>query len=265
MADGSADDSTSSPFRSPIGYAPGKARRMLALERFDALTFDCYGTLIDWERGLLDALAPVLRRHGWICADDRLLALFAAAEKKAEAGPYLPYREVLSQVIETIARSLGFALGAGEREHLARTLPDWPPFPDTVEALRRLAARYRLAIVSNVDDDLFAGTSRHLGVPFAAVTTAQQVRSYKPAPEHFHRSLEKLGLPIDRVLHVAQSRFHDIAPARALGFATVWVNRRSGRPGSGATPEAGATPDLEVPDLITLARMAETARGGGPR
>ena len=244
---------------------PGKAGRMLALDRFDALSFDCYGTLIDWERGLLDALAPVLRRHGSSCADDRLLALFAAAEKEAEAGPFLSYRVVLGRVSETIARSLGFALDVGEREHLARTLPDWPPFPDTVEALRLLHRRFRLAIVSNVDDDLFAGTSRHLGVSFAAVTTAQQVRSYKPAPAHFHRSLEKLGLPVERVLHVAQSRFHDIAPARALGFATVWVNRRSGRPGSGATPEAGATPDLEVPDLIRLARMAETTRGGGSR
>ena len=238
---------------------------MLAFDRFEALTFDCYGTLIDWERGLLDAFAPLLRRHAIAVPDDRLLALFAAAEKEAEAGPYLSYREVLGRVMERIGGVLGFAPDAEERGHLARTLPDWPPFQDTVEALDLLARRYRLAIVSNIDDDLFAGTSRHLGVSFAAVTTAQQVGSYKPAPAHFHRSLERLGLPVERVLHVAQSRFHDIAPARALGFATVWVNRRSGRPGSGATPEAGAVPDLEVPDLGTLARMAEAPPGGAAR
>ena len=229
---------------------------MLAFDRFEALTFDCYGTLVDWERGLLDAFAPLLRRHGIACPDDRLLALFAAAEKEAEAGPYLPYREVLGRVTERIGAALGFTASGEERGHLARTLPDWPPFADTIESLGILARRYRLAIVSNIDDDLFAGTAKRLGTTFAAVTTAQQVGSYKPAPAHFHRSLEKLGLPIERVLHVAQSRFHDIAPARALGFATVWVNRRSGRPGSGATPEAGATPDLEVPDLMTLARLS---------
>jgi 2-haloacid dehalogenase len=231
---------------------------MLAFDRFDALTFDCYGTLIDWERGLLDALAPVLRRHGVTIADDRLLTLFAAAESETEAGPYLPYRDVLGRVTGRIGAALGFAPDAQERGRLAATLPEWPAFPDTAEALGLLARRFRLGIVSNIDDDLFAGTAKHLGVTFAAVTTAQQVRSYKPAPTHFHRSLEKLGLPVGRVLHVAQSRFHDIAPARALGFATVWVNRRSGRPGSGATPEAGAAPDLEVPDLMTLARLAAT-------
>lgn len=233
---------------------------MLAFDRFEALTFDCYGTLIDWERGLLDALAPVLRRHGVTCADDRLLELFASFESEIEAGPYLPYREVLGRVTGRIGRALGFAPEAAERDHLAGTLPDWPPFPDTVEGLGLLARRYRLGIVSNVDDDLFAGSAQRLRVPFAAVTTAQQVGSYKPAPAHFHRSLEKLGLPVERVLHVAQSRFHDIAPARALGYATVWVNRRSGRAGSGATPEAGAVPDLEVPDLITLARLVAARR-----
>lgn len=215
---------------------------MLDLARFEALTFDCYGTLIDWETGLLRALRGIVSTRD---DDERLLRLFAEAEGAIEAGPYLPYREVLAQVVERIA-------AAPDREALARSVPDWPAFADTVPSLQALKRRYRLAIVSNVDDDLFAGTERRLGVPFDAVVTAQQVGSYKPAPAHFHRVLEKLSLPKEKVLHVAQSRYHDIAPAKALGWSAVWVNRRAGRKGSGATPEKDATPDLEVPDLATL-------------
>jgi len=233
---------------------------MLPFERFEALTFDCFGTLVDWEGGILDALLPVVQRHGAGPQGDpdRLLRLYADAESDLEAGPYLPYTEILGRVMERIGRALGFEPTAEERGRLARSLPSWPLFPDTVGALATLARRYRLAIVSNVDDDLFAGVARRLTVPFDAVVTAQQVRSYKPAPAHFLRALKTLRLPTERVLHVAQSRFHDIAPARALGFTTVWVNRRSGRAGAGATPEAGAVPDLEVPDLASLARAAST-------
>ena len=232
---------------------------MLDLARFQALTFDCYGTLIDWETGLLGALRGIAAAHGARADDERLLRLFAEAEGAIEAGPYLPYREVLGQALERIAASLGFPLAEGERDALARSLPDWPVFADTVPALEALRRRYRLAIVSNVDDDLFAGTARRLRVPFDAVVTAQQVGSYKPAPAHFHRVLERLALPASRVLHVAQSRYHDIAPARALGWTTVWVNRRAGRTGSGATPVKEATPDLEVPDLATLVAEAGLA------
>ena len=229
---------------------------MLPFDRFEALTFDCFGTLVDWESGILDALLPLVRHHGLDADPERLLRLYAEAESELEAGPYLPYVEVLGRVMERIGQSLGFEPNAEERGRLARSLPAWPLFPDTVTSLATLARRYRLAIVSNVDDDLFDGVARRLAVPFDAVITAQQVRSYKPAPAHFVRALKTLRLPAERVLHVAQSRFHDIAPARALGFTTVWVNRRSGRKGPGATPEGGAVPDLEVPDLQTLARAA---------
>jgi 2-haloacid dehalogenase len=236
---------------------------VLDLARFDALTFDCYGTLVDWETGLLGAL------RGLAQADDaRLLELFAEAEGAIEAGPYRPYREVLRQALERIAAALGLALADGDRESLARSLPEWPVFADTVPALEALRRRYRLAIVSNVDDDLFAGTARHLRVPFDAVVTAEQVGSYKPAPAHFHRVLARLSLPKEKVLHVAQSRYHDIAPAKELGWSTVWVNRRAGRPGSGATPPQEATADLEIPDLATLARLIppgpDRIRRGGP-
>ncbi|HEV8121170.1 MAG TPA: haloacid dehalogenase type II [Candidatus Polarisedimenticolia bacterium] len=229
---------------------------MLDVARFEALTFDCYGTLIDWETGLLAALHGVLGAHRVPCDDERLLRLFAAAEGAIEAGPYRPYREVLGGAMDRIAGVLGLVLAGGERDALARSLPDWPAFADTVPALQALRRRTRLGIVSNIDDDLFAATARRLEVPFDAVVTAQQVGSYKPAPAHFHRVLERLALPKEKVLHVAQSRYHDIAPARALGWSTVWVNRRGGREGSGATPEKEATPDLEVTDLATLLTRA---------
>jgi 2-haloacid dehalogenase len=228
---------------------------MFRLSDFDALTFDCYGTLIDWESGILAALRPVLRQQGVPCDDERLLGLFGAAETEAESGDFKPYREVLRQVMHRMAAALSFPLDAADADCLARSLPGWPPFPDTVAALGRLGARHRLAIVSNVDDDLFAGTRRALGVEFAVVTTAQQVRSYKPRPAHFLTTLERLGLGPGKVLHVAQSLFHDIAPAKALGIATVWVNRRAGRAGHGATPAAEAHPDLVVPDLASLAEL----------
>jgi len=232
---------------------------MLALGRFSALSFDCYGTLIDWETGILEALRPVLARHGVACDDDWLLGLYSAAEAEAESGPYRTYREVLREVMKRIAVGLTFRPSPVEIDALALSLPDWPPFPDTVPALRALSPRFRLAIASNTDDDLFAATRRRLGVEFDLVTTAEQVRSYKPAPAHFTRTLEGLGIGRGALLHVAQSLFHDISPAKALGLATVWVNRRVGRKGPGATPPAEAHPDLEVPDLESLVDRIEGA------
>jgi len=245
------DGASRVPVHRPIGYPPP-----VDLSRFEALTFDCYGTLIDWERGILDAVRPILRLHGIAFDDDWLLGLYATAEAGAEAGPWRPYREVLGSVMDRLGAELGFAPDADERAALARTLPDWPPFADTVEALKTLARGYRLAVVSNVDDDLFAGTWRRLGVAFELVTTAQRVRSYKPEPAHFTVTLDRLRLDPGRVLHVAQSLYHDIAPARALGIATAWVNRRAGRPGPGATPPAEARPDLEIYDLKALVTLS---------
>jgi 2-haloacid dehalogenase len=229
---------------------------MLPFERFEALTFDCYGTLIDWERGILDALRPLLARHLVDRADDEILSCYAAEEERAERGPYRSYREVLREVVRQLGDRLGFAPAGGDLDCLGASVGSWPPFPDTVEALRSLKRRYRLAIVSNIDDDLFAVTARRLEVPFDQVITAGQVRSYKPAPAHLETALERLGVGRDRLLHVAQSLFHDIEPARRLGLATVWVNRRRGRAGSGATPAGTARPDLEVADLASLARLA---------
>lgn len=234
---------------------------MLEFDRFTHLTFDCYGTLIDWERGILTALRPLLARHGVALSDDQLLELYGELEAAAEAGPYRPYRQVLAGVVDGLGARLGFAPTPEERAALPESVGEWPPFPDTVAALQALGRRYRLVILSNIDDDLFALTRRHLPVDFADVITAQQVGSYKPDPRNFRYLLDRLGVPGDRVLHIAQSLFHDIAPARQLGLATVWVNRRHDRPGFGATPPAAARPDLEVPDLRTLAELAGTAPG----
>ncbi|HEY8291391.1 MAG TPA: haloacid dehalogenase type II [Thermomicrobiales bacterium] len=229
---------------------------MLDFDRFTYLTFDCYGTLIDWERGILAALRPVLDRHGIAVSDDAALAVYGELESAAEAGPYRPYRDVLTTVMDGFGERLGFAPTDEERAALAASVGDWPPFPDTVEALRALAGRFRLVILSNIDDDLFALSARYLEVEFAAVVTAQQVGSYKPDPRNFRTLLARLDSAPDRVLHVAQSLYHDIVPAHALGLTTVWVNRRHDRPGSGATPPATARPNLEVPDLRTLAHLA---------
>jgi 2-haloacid dehalogenase len=222
------------------------------------LSFDCYGTLIDWERGILDALGPLLQRHGVQRDEGEILELFARLESAAEAGTYLPYRDVLRRVVAGFGDHLGFEPGADDLDALARSLPDWPPFPDTGDALRSLSEGFKLAIISNVDDDLFAGTARHLPVRFDWVITAQQVESYKPALRNFEAALERIAVPRRRLLHVAQSLYHDIEPARRRGIRTVWVNRRSGKAGTGATPPGRSLPDREVPDLATLARLLAT-------
>jgi 2-haloacid dehalogenase len=231
---------------------------VLDLSRFSVLSFDCYGTLIDWETGLWSALQAVLAHHDVAIGREAALELHGELETATESGPYRSYRAVLATVLDGFGQRLGFAPTAEERERFAASVGGWPAFPDTVAALRALQRRYRLAILSNVDDDLFAATARRLRVPFDWVITAQQLGSYKPAARNFELAIERIGVGKERQLHVAQSLFHDIAPARALGLATVWVNRRRGLAGPGATPPAAAVPDLEVPDLATLAARAAT-------
>jgi len=228
---------------------------MLDFCRFRVLTFDCYGTLVDWESGILGALGPLLAAHGKSLADEKLLELYGELEAEAEAGEYQSYRKVLESVARGVGRRLGFEVSEQEARSLPESLKHWPPFPDTVAALRKLKTRYKLAIVSNTDDDLFAHTARRLEVPFDWVITAQQAGSYKPSHNNFRLALERIALPPDQVLHCGQSIYHDVVPARALGLATVWVNRR-GAKGGGATKAAQGQPDLEVPDLKTLAEMA---------
>jgi 2-haloacid dehalogenase len=229
---------------------------MLDLLKFRALTFDCYGTLIDWETGIFDALRPILAAHNKQIADAALLEIYGELELEAETGKYQRYRDVLKQVVRGFGARLGFSPSESEVCSLPDSLPTWKPFADTVDSLRRLKKRYKLAILSNIDDDLFATSAKLLQIPFDHVITAQQAGSYKPSHKNFELALSRIGLPREEVLHCGQSVFHDVIPAKALGLATVWVNRTSPRPGAGATRLAQAEPDLEVPDLQTLAGLA---------
>ncbi len=229
---------------------------MLDFDRFEALTFDCYGTLIDWETGIVATLGPILAHHGHEPARDALLERYARLEAEAEQGPFVPYNSILQRVLDGFGQELGFTPTDDERAAFAHAVRHWPPFADSPAALRALQARYRLVILSNIDDDLFAHSARHLTIDFDEVITAEQLGSYKPSLNNFRRMLQRVDLPADRILHVAQSLYHDIVPAKALGLSTVWVNRRKDREGFGATPPAEAAPDVEVPDLQTLATLA---------
>ena len=229
---------------------------MIEFEKFTHLTFDCYGTIIDWEAGILAAVVPILVRHGVSVEEAELLRLYARYEAEQEAGPYKPYEQVLTGVMGSLAVELGFTPSAADLAALPESVGAWPPFADSIEALQRLQTGLELVILSNIDDDLFAATEALLGIEFDEVITAQQVGSYKPSPQHFEVALERLQVPRQQVLHVAQSLFHDHAPAKQLGFTTVWVNRPSRCPGIGVAPPTRCSPDLEVPDLRSLVELA---------
>ncbi len=228
---------------------------MINLNHFKILSFDCYGTLIDWESGILNALKPIALKNHLNLSDDQILNTYAMLETEIEAGQYQAYRNVLRQVMINFADHFDFILPESETDTLANSVRDWPPFPDTVEALSILKQKYELAILSNVDDDLLSYSSKHLKTQFDIIFTAQQIGSYKPAERNFQHLLENIDIPPDQLLHVAQSIFHDVVPAKKMGLATVWVNRRKGKEGFGATPKAHEFPDLEVPDLETLAEL----------
>lgn len=223
---------------------------------FDALTFDCYGTLIDWETGILSGLRPVLEAHGAGRDDETLLELFAHHEAKLEDGPYLPYREVLAGALRGIGTDLNFEPTEQEQQTFGVSVKQWPAFRDSAEALAALKSRFKLGVITNCDDDLFAASNEKLQVEFDWVITAQQAEGYKPRIENFEYAFAHIDVPRERILHVAQSLFHDHVPAKALGMTTVWIDRRSGKQGGGATPPAAAVPDLTVPDLQTFAAKA---------
>ena len=231
----------------------------LDFNRFEILTFDCYGTLIDWETGLLSALHCILSAHDKKIDDATLLELYGNFEQLSEQGAFHPYRDVLQSVVKQFGEELGFVPTAEEVRSLPDSLALWKPWPDTVAALRQLKSRYRLAILSNVDDDLFAATRPQLEVEFDEVITAQQAQAYKPSLKIFELALARIQAPAHRILHVGQSIYHDVIPAQALGLATVWVNRPSARAGVGAVKAAHAEPDLEVSSLAELAELANAA------
>jgi len=233
--------------------------------RFTTISFDCYGTLIDWESGILLALRAVLVNHGQSLPDAAILELYGEFEAEAESGPYQSYRDVLQSVVRAFAERLNFKASSAEVHSLHESVRAWSPFPDTLPALRELQKRYKLVVISNIDDDLFAETRKHLDVEFDGVITAEQARSYKPSVNNFQMALRTLAISPDRLLHAAQSIYHDVVPARSLGISTVWVNRKSVRPGIGAVRASAAfasekRADLEVPDLASLAAVMTRAQ-----
>ena len=213
---------------------------------YDVITFDCYGTLIDWEEGISSAILAAARRDGRALDREQVLRAYAEIEPQVEMETFRPYREVLAETALRLAERFGWSLDRNRAGFLAESLPSWRPFGDTNAALARLSdAGYRLGILSNVDDDLIASTRKKLSEEFSLVITAQQVRSYKPGYAHFETAREKIGDA--RWLHAAQSYFHDIVPARALGIPCAWINRKR------EPPSGTARPDLEVDTLAGLA------------
>lgn len=236
----------------------------MKLGDFSVLTFDCYGTLIDWETGLLRALAPVLARHGLHPDDETILAAFAETESAAQRRtPSKLYPAILADTLDALARRWHIVIDAMERERFGASVGDWPAFADSAPALAYLQRHYQLAILSNVDRASFASSRARLGIEFDRVFTAQDIGSYKPDLRNFRYLLDRLGrdgIEPRQVLHVAQSLFHDHVPAKQLGLATVWVNRRLGKSGGGATPPARAQPDWEVASLAELADLHRRER-----
>ena len=206
---------------------------------------------------------PCCESKGHALSDAQILeSLFRSSSRCAQSGPYRSYRDVLAQVVRDFARELRFSVSTAEANGLAESIRNWQPFADTVPALRRLQSRYKLAVLSNIDDDLFAYTAPKLEVCFDAVVTAQQVHSYKPSFNNFEALLRRFQIPRERLLHVAESLYHDVVPAHALEIATVWVNRRQGKEAA-ATKLVEAHPDLEVPDVGELAELAVPDHGRG--
>jgi len=237
----------------------------MKLTDFEALSFDCYGTLIDWESGLSAVLVPWARERGLTLTAEQLLTEYAGLEAAVEAeGPTQLYPDVLARSMQLFGATLGAEVTGEDAARLASSVPDWPAFPDSRDALLALGKRFDLIILSNVDRASFAASSTRLGATFAGVVTAQDVGSYKPSPRNFDAlaaEASRLGIGPGRLLHVAQSLFHDHLPAKRAGLPTVWINRRHDRPGWGATPAppAPVRADWEFPSMAAFAAAADAA------
>ena len=230
---------------------------MIPYGEFDVLTFDCYGTLIDWEAGIAAAARMQLGDAVAGVSDEQIVSAFAEVEHEAEV-PYKSYREVLALSLRGIGERLGAPVSDAQARGFGSSVGQWPAFPDSAAALQRLQERFKLAVITNCDDDLFAQSERRLGVQFDYVITAQQAGSYKPDHANFLLAFERIDEPRERILHVAQSLFHDHVPAKALGMTSVWIDRRQGR-GGGASIEVEAHPDATFPSMAAFADDAVPA------
>jgi 2-haloalkanoic acid dehalogenase type II len=239
---------------------------MLDLRRFKAMTFDCYGTLIDWEKGILAFVSPVVRREGHDWSDAQILEAFADIEHRhQEKDPAAPYPVILERSFLDLADRLALRRDLDTARAFGASVPAWPPFSDTPAAFTELSRRFTLGILSNIDRANIQASIGAIGTAPHFTITAQDVGHYKPHAAHFEAALAHLageGIGKAELLHVAQSKFHDIAPARALGIPCVWVNRRARRSGGGATPEANVVPDWSVTSLAELAAIARTGFHG---
>jgi 2-haloalkanoic acid dehalogenase type II len=239
-------------------------KQMISVDQFNTLTFDCYGTLIDWERGILAELRPWADRHGrQDLSDDLILETFGTTEATCEAEtPSTLYPQILEEVHRRLARQWGIRSTADEVTSFGQSVGRWPAFADSPAALQYLKLHYKLVIISNVDRASFALSNRKLGVEFDRIITAQDVGSYKPNLQNFRYALADLertfGVVKEHILHTAQSIFHDVVPAKQLGLTTLWVNRRQDVRGWGATPEPGVAGDAAKPDL-EVGSLAEFA------
>lgn len=237
-----------------------------SLNQFNALTFDCYGTLIDWETGIWDALQPVLMANGRddITREAALEAFGTQESAQQAATPAMIYPELLKRVHRTVAKKFSLDTTEAMDAAFGASLPHWPAFSDTADALRALKKRYKLIILSNVNRDGLAASNRKLGVTFDAVYTAEDIGSYKPDPRNFDYLLthlrDEFGLESRDILHTAQSLFHDHTPARAAGLATAWIDRQGLSQGGrwGATAQVAERPDVDFL-YPTLGAMADAA------
>jgi 2-haloacid dehalogenase len=232
------------------------------LRDFEALSFDCYGTLIDWEAGIAAVLTAWAARRGLKMDSESLVTSYASHEATAETEyPASPYPDILARSMRGLGEELGAEVTDEEAHALATSVPDWPAFPDSTAALNLLAEHYKLIILSNVDRGSFRASNDKLGVEFTSVLTAEDIGSYKPDPRNFDAlkaEAQRQGVAEGRLLHVAQSLFHDHVPAARAGLPTVWINRRHDRPGWGATPapSAAVTPDWVFPSMAAFAAAA---------
>lgn len=225
------------------------------------ITFDCYGTLIDWETGLTSTLRPIFAGRGLPIEEDNWLESYAILERYAEGADgrgYRPYWQVLREVMAGLDSSYNLRLSEDELGALVDSLPGWPAFSDTLASLERLRrAGLRVGVISNIDDSLFKASCERSGLKPDWVVTAEQCRSYKPSLNNFRTAAERHQLDKSSWLHVAQSLFHDIEPAAEMGLRSVWVDRRSGKFGTGATYPGVATPTLRVTSLEQLCNDLE--------
>jgi 2-haloacid dehalogenase len=238
---------------------------MIEFSHFKVLTFDCYGTLIDWDSAISKLVQPWLGEMSSKIPPDLVVSAFALMQAKhQQTRPTLLYPEVLRRSWRDIEEQFGWDENSGRADEFARSVPHWLPFADTVESLRYLSRHFALAILSNVDNASLAGTLKMLEVPFLFSVTAEDVRSYKPEQPHFDAAVREAaehGMSRGEILHVAQSKHHDISPGNRLGLTTVWVNRRQGKKGTGATLAATATPALTVNSLAELVDLHKSTQG----